>query len=292
LPRTKQIETLSEQRCHEGVQGFYRHMSNACARPMRFSVFVPPQAARGHTLPVLTYLAGLTCTEETFVIKAGAQRLAAKLGLILVAPDTSPRDTGLPGEDEDWDFGTGAGFYLDATASPWDQHYKMYSYVTRDLPNAIAANFPADMNRQGIFGHSMGGHGALTIHLKNPDTYRSVSAFAPIGAPMRAPWGEKAFTKYLGPDRDAWRRYDASELLRIRPSEAKLLIDQGSADQFLDEQLKPELLARACETAGQSFELRMQPGYDHSYYFIQSFIEDHLRHHATILKAPGAADNV
>ncbi len=282
---TSTIEVLSEQRCFDGLQGVYRHESKACAGAMRFAVFQPRQAMNGAKVPVLTYLAGLTCTEETFVIKAGAQRVAAQLGLMLVAPDTSPRGAGLPGEDDDWDFGTGAGFYLDASQAPWNQHYNMYSYITRDLPAAIEARFPADLGRQGIFGHSMGGHGALTIHLKNPDTYRSVSAFAPIGAPTRCPWGVKAFTSYLGEDREAWRRHDASELIRARPSKAKLLIDQGSADQFMDEQLKPELLAAACETAGQRIELRMQPGYDHSYFFIQSFMEDHLRHHAEVLGA-------
>ncbi len=279
------IEILSEQRCFGGLQGFYRHQSPACAGAMRFSVYQPPQALKGTKVPVVTYLAGLTCSEETFVIKAGAQRMAAELGLMLVAPDTSPRGAGLPGEDEDWDFGTGAGFYLDASQEPWNRHYKMYSYMTRDLPAVIEARFPADMARQGIFGHSMGGHGALTIHLKNPDTYRSVSAFAPIGAPCQCPWGIKAFTGYLGTDRDSWRRHDASELIRARPSAAKLLIDQGSADQFLDEQLKPDLLAAACEAAGQPIELRMQAGYDHSYYFIQSFMEDHLRHHAQVLES-------
>ena len=288
MPDPSQIETLSEQRCFEGLQGFYRHQSPACAGTMRFAVFQPPQALNGAKVPVLTYLAGLTCTEETFVIKAGAQRMAAELGLILVAPDTSPREAGLPGEDDDWDFGTGAGFYLDATEEPWSGHYRMYSYVTRDLAAAVEARFPADMSRQGIFGHSMGGHGALTLHLKHPETYRSASAFAPIGAPIRAPWGVKAFTNYLGEDRETWRRYDASELVRARPSPAKLLIDQGSADQFLDQQLKPELLVEACESSGQHFELRVQPGYDHSYYFIQSFMEDHLRHHAEALGAPGA----
>ena len=279
------METISEQRCFDGLQGFYSHESEACGGTMRFAVFRPPQAVNGRKVPVLTYLAGLTCTEETFVIKAGAQRMAAALGLLLVAPDTSPRGAGLPGEDDDWDFGTGAGFYLDAAQEPWARHYNMYSYITRDLPAAIEAHFPADMSRQGIFGHSMGGHGALTIHLKDPDTYRSVSAFAPIGAPMRCPWGVKAFSNYLGEDKEGWRPYDASELLRARPSTAKILIDQGSADQFLDEQLKPELLVEACEAAGQPFELRMQPGYDHSYYFIQSFMADHLRHHAEALGA-------
>ena len=280
-----EITTVSEQRCFEGVQGFYSHASETCGGTMRFAVFQPPQALAGAKVPVVTYLAGLTCTEETFVIKAGAQRVAAELGLLLVAPDTSPRGAGLPGEDDDWDFGTGAGFYLDAAREPWARHYNMYSYITRDLPASIGAHFPADMARQGIFGHSMGGHGALTIHLKNPGTYHSVSAFAPIGAPMRCPWGIKAFSNYLGPDEAAWRTYDASELVRAQPSDAKILIDQGSADQFLDEQLKPELLVDACETAGQPFELRVQPGYDHSYYFIQTFMEDHLRHHAKVLGA-------
>ena len=283
-----QVETLSEQRCFEGLQGFYRHGSPACGGAMRFAVFQPPQALNGAKVPVLTYLAGLTCTEETFVIKAGAQRRAAELGLMLVAPDTSPRQAGLPGEDDDWDFGTGAGFYLDATKAPWSGHYRMYSYVTRDLSTAIEAGFPADLGRQGIFGHSMGGHGALTLHLKHPETYRSVSAFAPIGAPMQAPWGVKAFSHYLGEDRETWRRYDASELVRTRPSPAKILIDQGSADQFLERELKPERLAEACEDSGQPFELRVQPGYDHSYYFIQTFMDDHLRHHAEALGAPGA----
>lgn len=289
MSRSTDIETLSEQRCFDGVQGFYRHHSDSCACPMRFAVFQPPQALGGRKVPVLTYLAGLTCTEETFVIKAGAQRMAARLGLMLVAPDTSPRGAGLPGEDDDWDFGTGAGFYLDATQAPWKQHYSMYSYVTRDLSAAVQSSFPADMTRQGIFGHSMGGHGALTIHLKNPETYHSASAFAPIGAPIRSPWGTKAFANYLGEDKEAWRRYDASELVRARPSSSKILIDQGSADQFLDEQLKPELLVEACEDAGQPFELRVQPGYDHSYYFIQSFMEDHLRHHADALEGPSPA---
>ena len=279
------VETISEQRCFGGVQGFYRHGSRACGGTMRFAVYQPPQALDGARVPVLTYLAGLTCTEETFVIKAGAQRMASELGLMIVAPDTSPRGAGIAGEDDDWDFGTGAGFYLDATQAPWSSHYNMYSYITGELPAAVGAAFPADPARQGIFGHSMGGHGALTIHLKAPDTYRSVSAFAPIGAPMRCPWGVKAFTNYLGPDRETWRAYDASELIRTRPSGATLLIDQGTDDQFLEAQLKPELLAEACEAAGQPVELRMRPGYDHSYYFIQSVMEDHLRHHAAVLGA-------
>jgi len=285
LPRSAEIETLSEQSCFDGLQGFYRHESRACGGPMRFAVYQPPQALDGKAVPVVTYLAGLTCTEETFPIKAGAQRVASELGLMLVAPDTSPRGAGVSGEDDDWDFGTGAGFYLDATVAPWSRHYRMYAYVTEELCAAVAARFPADMARQGIFGHSMGGHGALTLHLKNPEVYRSVSAFAPIGAPMRCPWGEKAFAGYLGRDRDAWHRYDTTDLVRARPSHAKVLIDQGTADPFLDEQLKPDLLIEAFEEAGQPFELRMRPGYDHSYYFIQTFMEDHLRHHADVLHA-------
>jgi S-formylglutathione hydrolase len=278
------FETISEQRCFGGLQGFYQHQSTATATPMRFAVYIPPAAERG-TVPVLYYLAGLTCTEETATIKAGAQAHASRHGLMLVMPDTSPRGAELDGEDDDWDFGTGAGFYVDATREPWARHYNMYSYVVDELLGVLAAAFPAgNLGRQGIFGHSMGGHGALTIHLKHPETYRSVSAFSPISAPMRCPWGEKAFTNYLGEDREAWRDYDASELVRKRPSRAKILIDQGTADDFLETQLKPDLLVEACEAAGQHFELRMQPGYDHSYYFIQSFVADHLRHHAEALK--------
>ncbi|MDH3793114.1 MAG: S-formylglutathione hydrolase [Rhodospirillales bacterium] len=273
-----------EARCFDGIQGFYSHASTCCNGTMRFAVYRPPQALDGESVPVVTYLSGLTCTEENFVIKAGAQRKASELGLMLVAPDTSPRGQGLPGEDEGYDLGTGAGFYLDATREPWSRAYNTYSYVVDELPGVLAAAFPAgDLGRQGIFGHSMGGHGALTIHLKHKEVYRSVSAFSPISAPMRCPWGEKAFTNYLGPDRDAWRAYDASELVRKRPSRAKILIDQGSADEFLEVQLKPDLLVEACEEAGQHFELRMQPGYDHSYYFIQTFTDDHLRHHAEAL---------
>ncbi len=280
------METKSENRCFEGVQGFYSHDSRCCNGTMGFSVFQPPAALAGRKVPVVTYLSGLTCTEENFTIKAGAQRVASELGLLVVAPDTSPRGQDIPGEGDAYDFGTGAGFYLDATEAPWSKAYRMYSYVTDELPGVLAEAFPAaDLSRQGIMGHSMGGHGALTIHLKHPETYSSVSAFAPIGAPMRCPWGEKAFTGYLGPDREAWKAYDATELIRTRPSKAKILIDQGAADDFLETQLKPDLLVEACEDAGQHCELRMQPGYDHSYYFIATFIEDHLRHHAASLGA-------
>jgi len=279
-----ELTTISEQSCFGGRQGVYSHASAACGVNMRFAVFQPPQALAGETVPLVTYLSGLTCTEENFVVKAGAQRAAAELGLMVVAPDTSPRGPEVA-DDEAYDLGSGAGFYLDATEDPWSRHYKMYSYVTRDLAQAVAANFPADANRQGILGHSMGGHGALTIHLKHPEVYRSASAFAPVSAPMRCPWGEKAFTAYLGSDRESWKPYDTTELVKASPSGAKLLIDQGAADQFLEDQLKPDLLVEACEDAGQHFELRLQPGYDHSYFFIQTFIEDHLRHHAAELGA-------
>lgn len=279
-----ELTTISEQKCFGGLQGVYSHPSVSCGVPMRFAVFQPPQAIQGARLPVVTYLSGLTCSEENVVVKAGAQRAAAALGLLLVCPDTSPRGAGVA-DDEAYDLGQGAGFYVDATQAPWAAHYRMYSYVTRDLAAAVAADFPADAARQGIFGHSMGGHGALTLHLKNPDLYRSVSAFAPIVAPMGCPWGEKAFGAYLGGDREAWRDHDATALVAARPSAAKILIDQGDADPFLAEQLKPELFAAACEAAGQPFELRLQPGYDHSYFFIQTFMDDHLRHHAAALAA-------
>jgi S-formylglutathione hydrolase len=278
------LTVIAEHACFGGVQGFYSHESSAVRGPMRFAVFRPPQAAHAK-VPVLTYLAGLTCTEETFPIKAGAQRVAAELGLMLVAPDTSPRGAGVPGEDADWDLGTGAGFYVDATQPPWAPRYSMYSYVTRELPALVAANFPASADRQGIFGHSMGGHGALVCALRNPGQYRSLSAFAPIAAPMHAPWGVKAFTAYLGADRSAWRDWDASELVRRRPFPGPILIDQGTADKFLAEQLHPELFEDAARDAAQAVTVRRQPGYDHGYFFIATFIEDHLRHHAAQLHA-------
>ncbi|GAB4227267.1 MAG: S-formylglutathione hydrolase [Kiloniellaceae bacterium] len=273
----------SQQRCFEGTQGFYSHESETCGGTMNFAVFQPPQAKGGAKVPLITYLSGLTCTEANFTEKAGAQRVAAELGVMVLAPDTSPRGAGYPGEDDAYDFGTGAGFYVDATEAPWSERYRMYSYITKELPALIAEHFPADMSHQGIMGHSMGGHGALTIHLKNPGTYRSVSAFAPIVAPSQVPWGQKALTGYLGKDEAAWQDYDACALIRKQPSDALLFIDQGAEDPFLEEQLKPDLLVEACEDAGQHFELRMQPDYDHSYYFIASFIEDHLRHHAKVL---------
>ena len=273
------METISEQSCFGGTQGFYRHEAKAVGGPMRFAVYKPPQAARGK-VPVVTYLAGLTCTEETFTIKAGAQRVASELGLMLVMPDTSPRASRFPGDDASWDFGIGAGFYVDATAEPWAKAYRMYTYVTSELRALVDASFPVKSDRQGIFGHSMGGHGALVLGLRNPDKYRTVSAFAPIVAPMRCPWGQKAFSGYLGPDQASWRDYDASELVRHHRVPGTILIDQGMADKFLAEQLKPELFEMACKHAGQALTLRRHEGYDHSYYFIQSFVEDHLKHHA------------
>lgn len=271
------LETISEQRCFGGVQGVYRHPSRETGTAMRFAVFAPPQAAKGK-VPVFWFLAGLTCTEENFMVKAGAQRMAAELGLMLVAPDTSPRGEGVPGDpDNAYDFGFGAGFYLDATEAPWSRNYRMYSYIVDELPQLIA-EFPADMTRQGISGHSMGGHGALTIALKTPGRFKAVSAFAPIVAPTQVPWGQKAFPRYLG-SVEAGRAYDATALVEEGARIADVLIDQGDADKFLDSQLKPNLFAGACAKAGIACTLRMHPGYDHSYFFIASFIEDHLRWH-------------
>ncbi|MGH8158283.1 MAG: S-formylglutathione hydrolase [Rhodanobacter sp.] len=276
------LETISEQRLHGGVQGFYRHHSDACGSPMRFAVYQPPQVAQ-QPCPVLYFLAGLTCSEETATIKAGAQRLAAELGLVLVMPDTSPRGTGIEGATGDWEFGEGAGFYVDATTAPWSSRFHMYSHVVEELPVWIAAHFPVDASRSGICGHSMGGHGALTIALKHPSRYRSVSAFAPIVAPSQVPWGRKALPRYLGTEPAAWADYDACELVRRQVFPGTILIDQGESDPFLDTQLKPELFEQACVEAGQSLLLRRHAGYDHSYWFITSFIDDHLRHHAAAL---------
>ncbi len=276
------FERISETRSFGGTQGFYRHVSASCG-PMELSVYVPPHPP-GARLPVLYYLSGLTCTADNFTSKAGAQRTAAELGIIVVAPDTSPRGAGVPGEDDDWDFGTGAGFYVDATVAPWSARYRMYSYVSEELPALVDQAFPTlGAERRAIMGHSMGGHGALVIGLRAPERWRSISALAPIVAPSRVPWGHKAFRGYLGDDRAAWRAYDACELIGARQHPSKILVDQGTADKFLDEQLKPELFAEACQAAGQDLELRMQDGYDHSYYFVATFIADHLRHHAARL---------
>ncbi len=262
--------------------GYYQHASRTNHCDMRFAVYSPPQAADG-PVPVLYYLAGLTCTEETFVTKGGALEHAAKHGLMLVAPDTSPR-VQLPGDRESWDFGIAAGFYLDATQAPWSKHYRMYSYVVDELPGVVAASFEADVSRSGIMGHSMGGHGALTIALKNPQKYRSLSAFAPIAAPIQSPWGMKAFTGYLGAYRAAWSQYDATELVKAgHRFPGGILVDQGTADKFLADQLMPELLAEACQAGGQPLELRMREGYDHGYFFIQTFIAAHLEWHAARL---------
>jgi S-formylglutathione hydrolase len=278
------MKTISEHKCFGGVQGYYAHASKEIGLEMKFSVFQPPQAKSGKA-PVLYYLAGLTCTEETFAIKAGAQRIAAQLGLMLIAPDTSPRGANIPGEADSWDFGVGAGFYVDATREPWSKHYRMYSYVTRELTQLIAGKFPADTARQGIFGHSMGGHGALVCALRNPGQYRSLSAFAPIAAPMRCPWGKKAFKGYLGEDQAQWRDYDASELVKRAQFPGTILVDQGLADKFLADQLYPEVFEAACRESGQKLTLRRQEGYDHGYFFISTFMEYHLRHHASQLKA-------
>ena len=279
------IETISEHACFGGVQGFYSHASTAIGLPMRFSVYQPPQAKSG-SVPVLFFLAGLTATEETFAIKAGAQRLAAEYGLMLVATDTSPRNTGIAGADKDWDFGHGAGFYLDATEAPWRRHFQMETWIVSELRELILNKFAARTDRIGIFGHSMGGHGALTLALRHPQIYSSVSAFAPISAPTQCAWGEKAFSNYLGADRQTWKEHDASELMRAgRAKFAKgILIDQGLSDKFFEQQqLRPELFEAACASAGQPLTLRRHAGYDHGYYFISTFMADHLRfHHANL----------
>jgi S-formylglutathione hydrolase len=283
-------DVVSTARCFGGTQHVFRHRSAMTGTDMRFAAFVPPQGD-GETgkLPVVWFLAGLTCTEENFTVKAGGQRVAAELGLILIAPDTSPRGEGVPDDpDGAYDFGLGAGFYLDATQQPWARHYRMESYIMRELPEIVAASLPADMQRQGIMGHSMGGHGALTLALRHPGHFASVSAFAPIASSMNCPWGEKALGGYLGSDRAAWRRHDACALIEDGARLAELLVDQGTGDGFLDSQLKPQLLEAACAKAGIPLTLRRQEGYDHSYFFISSFVEDHLRWHARALRGSAA----
>jgi S-formylglutathione hydrolase len=277
------FDVVSQSHCFGGTQFVYRHKSSETGTSMRFSAYVPPQAA-GSDVPVVWFLAGLTCTEETFILKAGAQRLASELGLILVSPDTSPRGEGVPGDPEKaWDFGLGAGFYVDAVRDPWATHYHMRSYIERELPALVGRNLPADMKRQGISGHSMGGHGAITIALRNPGRFRSVSAFAPIASPANCPWGEKALSNFLSTDRSSWWEYDSCSLIERGARLPELLVDQGNADPFIESQLKPHLLEEACAKAGQALTLRRQPGYDHSYFFVASFIEDHLRWHAARL---------
>ncbi|WP_342619901.1 S-formylglutathione hydrolase [Rhodoferax sp. GW822-FHT02A01] len=276
------VTLTSEHACFGGVQRFYQHASATIGLPMRFSVYLPPQAAQGK-VPAVLYLAGLTCTEETFMTKAGAQRVAAELGLALIAPDTSPRGAGVAGEADAWDFGVGAGFYLDATQAPWSRHYRMESYLMDELLPLVTDTLPVDANRLGIMGHSMGGHGALTLALRHPERFQSLSAFAPICAPTQCPWGHKAFTGYLGADTQAWQAHDASALMTQRGKpllERPILIDQGLGDKFLAEQLHPHLFEQACVRAGQSLTLRRHEHYDHGYYFISTFMADHLRHHA------------
>ncbi len=279
------LELISEHTCFGGVQRFYQHASSEIGLPMRFSVYLPPQATHA-VVPAVMFLAGLTCTEETFMAKAGAQRRAAELGLALIAPDTSPRGAGVAGEADSWDFGAGAGFYLDATQAPWSKHYRMESYLTAELLPLLGRALPINLERLGLFGHSMGGHGALTLALKHPAWFKSVSALAPICAPSQCPWGEKAFTGYLGADRAAWAAHDASALMAAQtaaPYPGGILIDQGMADKFLPTQLHPELLEAACASVGQPLTLRRHEGYDHGYYFISTFMADHLAHHAKVL---------
>jgi S-formylglutathione hydrolase len=277
------LETLNETNCFGGRIGFYRHSSNVNNCDMQFSVFVPPQAAHAK-VPVVTFLSGLTCTEENFMVKSGAQRVAAELGIMLVSPDTSPRGEEVPDDpDEDYDFGLAAGFYLNATEEPWSQHYHMYDYVTTELQDVVFDNFPGDRARHGLTGHSMGGHGALTIGLRNPEMFTSISAFAPICTTLHSPWGQKALGYYLGEDTASWFDYDACRVARTvtDPSRwSRILVDQGGADPYLKEQLKPELLAEACEESGLPLDLRIHDGYDHGYYFISTFIAEHLKFHA------------
>ena len=278
------MDTVSVTRAYGGTQHVVKHRSRETGTDMTFSVYLPPQAHEGRDCPVVWYLSGLTCTHANVMEKGEYRRACAELGLIFVAPDTSPRGEGVP-DDAAYDFGQGAGFYVDATEAPFSANYRMYSYVVDELPDVVASAFPVDPSRQAITGHSMGGHGALTIALRNPGRYRSVSAFAPIVAPSQVPWGEKALTGYLGPDRTRWRAHDAVALIEDGARLPDLLVDQGGADNFLQEQLKPELLERACAEAGIPLNLRIQPGYDHSYYFISTFMEDHLRWHAERLRA-------
>jgi len=277
------VEVVSEHACFGGVQRFYKHASGEIGLPMKFSVYLPPQAAGPAKVPALLYLAGLTCTEETFMMKAGAQRLAAELGVALIAPDTSPRGAGVPGESDSWDFGVGAGFYLDAMQAPWAPHWRMESWLIKELLPLVTAQLPIDAQRIGLFGHSMGGHGALTLAQRHPGVFKTLSAFAPICAPTQCPWGHKAFSGYLGGDTAGWKEYDATELMSRQtaaPYPGGILIDQGLADKFLADQLHPHRFEAACQQAGQPLTLRRHAGYDHGYYFIASFIDDHLRFHA------------
>ena len=276
------IERISESRCFEGRQIVYKHASAACACAMRFAVYLPP-AAEAKPVPALYWLSGLTCTEENFSVKAGAQRYAAELGLALIIPDTSPRGVNIPGEDAQMDVGTGAGFYVNATEPPWAAHYRMYDYIRDELPAVVNATLPVDPARKSISGHSMGGHGAIIIGVGNPQAYRSVSAFAPIASASQSAWGQHALTAYLGADSRRWRDYDAAEVIRAKPSEHELLVDQGMADPYL-EQLRADALKEACRASGQRLSYRERAGYDHGYYFVSTFIAEHLRFHAAALR--------
>ena len=279
------MESIACNKMFGGEQRRYKHKSETLSCDMHFSIYLPPQVSEG-PVPVLYWLSGLTGTDENFVIKAGAQRVASQLGLAIVMGDTSPRGEDVPDDPEQaYDFGLGAGFYLNATQAPWNKHYKMYDYVTQELPALINDTFPVDPSRQSIFGHSMGGHGALSIALKNPDQYKSVSAFAPIVSPMNCPWGCKAFKSYLGEDVSTWQEYDSAALIAKATTHLPMLVDQGTADEFLDNQLKPELLLEAAEKAGYPLQFIEREGYDHSYFFIASFIQEHLRFHEKILSA-------
>lgn len=278
-----ELERLKRHACFGGFQEVHRHRSAVLGCTMEFALYLPPQAAQG-PVPLVTYLSGLTCTWENATSKAGAQRYAAEHGVALLLPDTSPRGLDLPGEHDRYDFGSGAGFYVDATAEPWAKHYRMFSYVTEELPALVGGAFPLDMTRQGIMGHSMGGHGALVCAFRHPDRYRSVSAFSPIVAPSQVPWGRSAFSGYLGPDEAAWKAYDATELAASTSWRKPVLVDQGTGDEFLANQLRPELLEAACAKSGIPLTVRRQDGYDHSYYFIASFMGDHLAHHAAALR--------
>jgi len=275
------VEKVSESRCFEGRHIVYKHASSACACTMRFAVFLPPAAERG-PVPALYWLSGLTCTEDNFSVKAGAQRYAAELGLALIIPDTSPRGVNIPGEDAQMDVGTGAGFYVNATEQPWAPHYRMYDYIRDELPAVVNANLPVDPKRKSISGHSMGGHGAIIIGIGNAQSYRSVSAFAPIASASQSAWGQHALTAYLGVNRERWRAYDAAEVIRSKPSRHELLVDQGMADPYLD-QLRPDALKEACRASGQRLTYRERVGYDHGYYFVSTFIAEHLRFHAAAL---------
>jgi S-formylglutathione hydrolase len=273
------MEIISENKAHGGRQLVVKHPSSVTSTDMTFSIFLPPQAERRKDLPVVWYLSGLTCTHANVTEKGEYRAPCAELGLIFVAPDTSPRGEGIPNADE-YDFGQGAGFYVDATEEPWATNFRMWTYVTEELPRVVGGNFPVDLSRQGIMGHSMGGHGALTVALRNPQAFRAVSAFAPIVAPSRVPWGQKALAGYLGADPTGWRRHDAVALIEDGARIKDLLVDMGDADPFLEKELRPELLERACAEAGIPLTLRLEPGYDHSYYFISTFMADHLRWHA------------